>query len=156
MTAKYYWEDFQPGMVIESAEREITEAQMLAFAREYDPQPFHVDADLARESPFGGLIASGWQTASICMRLYCDAILLDSAAIGSPGIDELRWTQPVRPGDRLRLRRTVIEARPSRSRPERGTVRSRSELFNQNGELVMHMTNTNFFRRRSPGAAAPE
>lgn len=156
MSAKYYWEDFHPGLVIESAEREITEAQIVAFGREYDPQLFHVDPERAKASPFGGLIASGWQTAAVCMRLYCDTILLDAAAMGSPGIDELRWTRPVRPGDRLRLRRTVLEARPSRSRPEMGTVRSRSELFNQNGELVMHMTNTNFFRRRTPGSEKGE
>ena len=153
MEYKYYWEDFQPGMVSEAGGYLVTEEEILEFARKYDPQPFHVDAVVAAGSQYGGLIASGWMTASICMRLACDAVLLESAGMGSPGLDELRWTKPVRAGDVLSLKRVVLETRASKSRPEIGSVRSRSEIYNQRGELVMHITNTAFIRRRNPGAA---
>lgn len=152
---KYWWEDFTPGLVLESAGYLVTEAEILEFARKYDPQPFHADAKAAAASPFGGLIASGWMTSAICMRLFYDLVLSDAAGVGSPGVDELRWTRPVRPGDTLRVKRTVLEVAPSRSRPEIGSVRSRADVFNQRDELVMHLTSISLFRRREPGVANP-
>jgi acyl dehydratase len=151
MTKKYYWEDFYVGQVREIGGYSLTEEEIIEFARKYDPQPFHTNKDKARQSPFGGLIASGWQTASMAMRMLCDLYLLESASLGSPGVDEVRWVKPVRPGDTLRIKTTVLEARASNSRPDMGTVRSRSEVYNQNGELVMHMSGVGMFRRRSPG-----
>ena len=151
MSYKYYWEDFYPGQVLETGGRSLSEEEMIDFARKYDPQPFHIDAEKAKQTFFGGLIASGWQTASLCMRMICDLYLIEAASLGSPGIDELRWVKPVRPGDTLRLKSTVLETRASASRPDMGTVRSRSEVYNQHGELVMHMSGVGMFRRRRPG-----
>jgi acyl dehydratase len=148
---KYYWEDFCPGQVRETGGHTLSEEEMIEFARKYDPQPFHIDSGLAKQTYFGGLIASGWQTASLCMRMICEIYLLEAASLGSPGVDELRWVKPVRPGDTLRLKSTVLETHASASRPDMGTVRSRSEVYNQRGELVMHMSGVGMFRRRSPG-----
>jgi acyl dehydratase len=153
VSAKYWWEDFTPGLVLESAGYLVTADEIVEFARKYDPQPFHVDAKAALESPFGGLVASGWMTTAICMRLFYDQVLSDAAGAGSPGVDELRWTRPVRPGDTLRVKRTVLEAAPSKRRPEIGSVRSRAEVYNQRDELVMHLTSISLFRRREPGSA---
>ena len=151
MSQKYYWEDFYPGQVRESGGYSLSEDEIIAFARKYDPQPFHIDREKAQQSFFGGLIASGWQTASLCMRMICDLYLLEAASMGSPGVDEVRWVKPVRPGDTLHLKTTVLETRASTSRPDMGTVRSRSEVYNQHGELVMHMSGVGMFRRRTPG-----
>jgi acyl dehydratase len=148
---KYYWEDFYPGQVRETSGYSLSEEEIIEFGKKYDPQPFHTDKDKAKESVFGGLIASGWQTASMGMRMLCDLYLLEAASLGSPGVDELRWVKPVRPGDTLRLKSTVLETRASASRPDMGTVRSRSEVYNQHGELVMHMSGVGMFRRRNPG-----
>jgi acyl dehydratase len=148
---QYYWEDFYPGQVLETGGYGLSEEEIIEFARKYDPQPFHTDRDKAQQSYFGGLIASGWQTAAICMRMICDLYLLEAASLGSPGVDELRWVKPVRPGDTLRLKATVLETRASVSRPDMGTMRARSEVYNQHGELVMHMSGVGMFRRRSPG-----
>jgi len=150
MTYKYYWEDFYPGQVREIGGYSLSEVEIIEFAGKYDPQPFHTDSEKAKQTYFGGLIASGWQTASLCMRMICDLYLLEAASLGSPGVDELRWTKPVRPGDTLRLKSTVVETRASASRPDMGTVRSRSEIYNQHGELVMHMSGVGMFRRRGP------
>jgi acyl dehydratase len=150
MSYKYYWEDFYPGQVLDIGGQSLSEEEIIDFARKYDPQPFHTDTEKAKQSYFGGLIASGWQTASIGMRMICDLYLLESASLGSPGIDELRWVKPVRPGDTLRLKATVLETRASATRPDMGTMRARSEIYNQHGELVMHMTGVGMFRRRSP------
>ena len=147
---KYYWEDFYLGQVLESGGYSLSDEEMIEFARKYDPQPFHIDSEKAKQTVFGGLIASGWQTASICMRLMCDQYVLE-AGLGSPGVDELRWVKPVRPGDTLRLKSTVLETRASASRPDMGMVRVRSEVYNQHGELVMHMSGVGMFRRRGPG-----
>jgi acyl dehydratase len=125
--------------------------RMIAFAREFDPQPFHTDEKAAEASIWGGLIASGWLTGSTLMRLLYDGFLKDTASLGSPGIDELRWLKPVRPGDTLTGRLTVIEATASRSRPDRGIVRTRMELMNQDGEAVMTITGVNFISRRPGG-----
>lgn len=149
MSYKYYWEDFYPGQVRETGGVSLTEDEIIEFARKYDPQPFHVDKEKAQHSHFGGLIASGWQTAGLCMRMICEAYLLDSASMGSPGVDEVRWVKPVRPGDTLHLKYTVLETRASSSRPDMGTVRARSEVYNQHGELVMHMLGVGMFRRRN-------
>jgi acyl dehydratase len=149
---KYHFEDFPVGMVLELAGPTLTKESIVEYARRYDPQPFHTDEEAAKHSVFGGLIASGWHTVSLCMRMICDAYVLDAASMGSPGVNEVRWTKPVRPGDTIKLRMTVVDAKPSTSKPDRGTVLHRWEVFNQNGELVMHMEGYGIFRRR--GAAA--
>jgi acyl dehydratase len=142
-----HFEDFEPGQVYELGTRLVTESDIVAFGREWDPQPFHVDPEAAKESVFGGLIASGWQTGAMWMRMYVDT-MLGSAARGSPGIEELRWLAPVRPGDTLSGRLTVLEATPSAKRPDRGTIRIRGEMANQDGVVVMSMTSRGHFGRR--------
>jgi len=143
-----YFEDFPPGDVRESPARTVTREEILAFAREFDPQPFHTDEAAARQTIYGGLIASGWHTIALYMRMMWDSYLKDTASLGSPGVDEVRWLKPVRPGDTLRARFTVLEAVPSRSKPDRGLVRSLSEVFNQHGEVVMTLRGLGLFGRR--------
>lgn len=126
----------------------MTRDEILAFAREFDPQPFHLDEAAARRTIYGGLLASGWHTAAILMRLMWETYLKDTASMGSPGVDEVRWLKPVRPGDTLRARFTVTDARPSRSRPDRGVVTSLSEVLNQHGEVVMTVRGLSMFARR--------
>ena len=145
-----FFEDFVPGQAYELGSRTVTEGEIVAFAREWDPQPFHVDPETARESVFGGLIASGWHTGAVWMRLYVHSLLGSAASMGSPGIEELRWLAPVRPGDTLSGRLTVLETTPSSSRPDRGTVRIRGELVNQDGVTVMAMISRGHFGRRQP------
>ena len=145
-----YFEDFAVGETIELGSVTVTQDEIIAFARQYDPQPFHVDPEAAKSSFFGGLVASGWHTGSLFMRLFADAFLSDTVSLGSPGAEELRWTVPVRPGDTLRATYTVLEARTSASRPGVGIVRGRSEARNQHDEVVMTFTGTGFFGRR-PG-----
>ena len=142
-----FFEDFAAGQVYELGSRTVTEDELVDFARQWDPQPFHVDPEAAKQSVFGGLIASGWQTGAIWMRMYVDTVL-GSAARGSPGIEELRWLAPVRPGDRLSGRLTVLEATPSATKPDRGTIRIRAEMVNQDGVTVMSMTSRGHFGRR--------
>jgi acyl dehydratase len=134
--------------VRESPARTVTREEIIAFAREFDPQPFHTDEAAARQTIYGGLIASGWHTIALYMRLMWDSYLKDTASLGSPGVDEVRWLKPVRPGDTLRARFTVLEAVPSRSKPDRGIVRSLSEVFNQHGEVVMTLRGLGMFGRR--------
>ena len=143
-----YFEDFEPGMVFDLGERTLSEEEILTFAREYDPQPFHTDERAATDSAFGGLIASGWHTAAVFMRLYVDAVLSRSASMGSPGIEELRWLKPVRPGDTLSARLTVLDSTPSSRNPGRGTVRLDTEVRNQRSETVMTMKARGLFARR--------
>jgi acyl dehydratase len=143
-----YFEDYRPGDVHEFGEITVTEDEMLEFARRFDPQPIHTDPVFAAEGPFKGLIASGWHTSGIFMRLFADHYLSRVASLASPGVDELRWPAPVRPGDTLRLRAGVREARPSRSKPDRGIVTTRGELLNQDGEVVLSLTAINLLRRR--------
>ncbi len=150
--ADRHFEDFVPGEVSEFGPIAIDEADVVAFARRYDPQPVHIDADAAATGPFGGLIASGWHTASLVMRVLVEHYLARGAALASPGVDELRWLQPVRPGDVLRVRVTVLEARRSRSKPDRGLVRTRIEALNQDDAVVMSMIAMNLFLCRIPGA----
>jgi len=143
-----YFEDFPPGDVRESPVRTVTRDEILTFARQFDPQPFHLDDEAAKRSVFGGLLASGWHTCAIYMRLMWETFLKDTASLGSPGVDEIRWVKPVRPGDSLRVRFTVVEAVPSRSKPDRGIVRVLSEVFNQHGEIVMTMRGLGMYARR--------
>ena len=151
MTAiKLYWEDFVPGWEYLSPPRSLTAQDITGFAREYDPQAYHTDEEAAKATPFGGLIASGWQTCSVAMRLMCDGYLLETSCIGSPGLDELRWFKPVRPGDGLRLRSTVLEQAPSQKDPGRGTVKFRWDVLNQKDEVVCRMVGRQHYRRRVP------
>lgn len=147
-----FWEDFKVGEVEQIGGKKVERDEVIDFARQFDPQPFHVDEAAAKQSMYGGLIASGWHTCSMVMRMMCDAYLLQSASVGSPGIDNLKWLKPVRPGDTIRARRTTLESRTSKSRPEIGIVRNLWEVFNQDGELVMTMEGYGMFRRRNPGA----
>jgi acyl dehydratase len=126
----------------------VDEAAVIAFATEFDPQSFHTDPDAAAGGPFRGLIASGWHTAGLMMRLFATQYLSTVASLGSPGIDELRWPAPVRPGDTLRLRATVVAARRSRSKPDRGIVTTGIELINQDGATVFTATALNLLRAR--------
>jgi acyl dehydratase len=143
-----HFEDFAPGASGESRAEVMTQAEILAFARQFDPQPIHTDPEAAAAGPFGGLIASGWHTTAVMMRLLVESFLADSASLVSPGIDELRWRLPVRPGDALRVRTQVIEATRSRSRPDRGTVRTAVTVLNQRDEAVMTLTAMNMFLAR--------
>ena len=145
------FEDFHPGDRHDLGSTVVDEAEMLAFARRFDPQPFHVDAEAAVRTPFGGLIASGWFTASLFMRLYADAVLSDADSQGSPGLSELRWLAPVRAGDVLTGRLTVVEATPSATRPGRGTVVLQGELL-RDAEPVMRSTFRGLFGRRAAAA----
>ena len=149
MSKDRWFEDYVPGAVHDLGSVVVDEQEVIAFAQQFDPQPFHLDKDQAKRSAFGGLIASGWHTACMAMRLIVDRYLSEVSSEGSPGIDELRWLQPVRPGDQLSERVTILDARLSRSRPERGIVRSKIETLNQSDEVVMHMTSTIFIRRRN-------
>jgi acyl dehydratase len=145
-----YFEDMPAGSVRESTPRTITREEMLAFARQYDPQPFHLDDAAARQTIYGGLIASGWLTVAVMMRLLWDTLLKDAVSLGSPGADEVRWLKPVRPGDTLRARFTIVEAIPSRSKPDRGVLRTLTEMLNQDGEVVMTLRGLGMFGRRPP------
>src|ERR1043166_2825955 len=127
-----YFEDFAEGQTLDLGSFQYTADEIVRFAQAYDPQPMHTDPEAARQSTYGGLIASGWQTATSYMRTLVDNIMRDSSSIGSPGIDRLRWLKPVRPGEELRARFIVLETRQSNSRPEWGIVRSRGEVLNQN------------------------
>ena len=146
-----YFEDLPAGWARESTPRTITREEMLAFAREYDPQPFHLDEAAAKDSIYGGLIGSGWLTVSVMMRLLWDTLLKDAVSLGSPGADEVRWLKPVRPGDTLRARFTILEAIPSRSKPDRGVLKTLTEMVNQHGEVVMTLRGLGLFARRPAG-----
>lgn len=147
-----YWEDFKVGEVEQIGGKRVDKEEVIAFARQYDPQPFHVDEAAAKQSMYGGLIASGWHTGAMVMRMMCDAYLLQSASVGSPGIDNLKWLKPVRPGDTIRAQRTTLETRVSKSKPDIGIVNNLWEVFNQDGEMVMSMQGYGMFRRRNPGS----
>ena len=134
--------------MIELGSRTISKESILAFAREFDPQPFHTDEEAAKRSIYGGLLASGWHTGSLLMRILNDGLLKDTASLGSPGVDELRWLKPVRPGDVLSARMTVLESIPSRSKPDRGLIRSLMELRNQHGEVVVSVRGLSLLGRR--------
>jgi acyl dehydratase len=150
---KYYWEDFKVGERIVVGTVGVDRDEVIEFASRYDPQPFHVDEEAAKKSIYGGLIASGWHSCALIMRLICDSYMLEAASLGSPGVENVRWPKPVRPGDTLTAYRTTEESRESRSRPEAGIVKTLWEVENQNGELVMTMSGINLFLRRNPGTA---
>ena len=143
-----YFEYYVPGTVCEFGEVRVTEREIIEFARHFDPQEMHVDPQAATRGAFSGLIASGWHTAAMMMRLVVDNFLPKRASLGSPGIDELRWLRPVRPGDTLRVRITVLEATRSRSRPDRGVVRTLMEVLNQRGEVAMSLKAMNIIACR--------
>jgi len=147
-----WFEDYREGETIAFGNRTVTAEEIIAFAREYDPQSFHLSEEGGRATPYGGLIASGWHTAALTMRMLVDHVLTRHG-LGSPGLDELRWLAPVRPGDTLRCQVTVLETRRSRSKPDRGIVRQRVEAFNQRGEQVLSWTAVGLVRCRTP---APE
>ena len=127
------------GDEIDLGSRQVTEAEIIAFARDFDPQPFHIDPDAAEASIFGGIIASGWHTCALTMRLLVDGFLSHATSMGSPGVEQIRWLRPVRPGDTLTARIRVLEKRPSQSKPDRGSIKSLTEVTNQAGDLVMTM-----------------
>ena len=151
---RIYFDDFRPGMVFDLGSRTVTEEEIIRFGRKFDPQPFHIDAEAAKQYPYGGLIASGWHTASMVMKLFVDNLLNTRApSLASPGIDELRWLKPIRPGDTISVVMTVEETRASASKPDRGLVLVRHEVTNQRGELAMTMRSKGLYPRK-PGAAA--
>ena len=141
-----YFEDYLPGSVFEYGSITLSEQEIVEFARQFDPQVIHTDPRAAADGPFHGLIASGWHTAAVMMRLFVDHYLSHVASMASPGIDELRWSRPVRPGNSLSIRVSVIEAKQSRSKPDRGMVRSLVEVLNQDREVVMSMQAMNILR----------
>ena len=145
---KRYFEDYQPGEVFTGGAVTVEAAEIVAFARKYDPQAMHTDAAAAARGPFGGLIASGWHTGALMMRMFAEHFLSPESSIASPGLDELRWLKPVRPGDVLSLRVTILEARRSRSKPDQGIVRSFVEALNQEGEAVMTLKPISLVRAR--------
>ena len=143
-----WFQDYAPGEVFEFGRHLVTAHEIIAFATRYDPQPFHVDAAAGAESHFGGLVASGWMTSAVLMRLLCEHFIPPASAMGSPGVDSLRWLKPVRPGDCLHARVTVLAVRLSRSKPDRGTLTLRQEALNQNDEVVMVLEGIAMFRVR--------
>jgi acyl dehydratase len=155
---KYHFEDFTPGSVRVDGPLPVSKDDIVAFAREFDPQPFHVDEEAAKDSFVGTLIASGWHTCSLNMRLIADGFLLDTAGMGAPGIEEVKWIKPVLPGNSLRTRTTVLESRESKSRPDLGLVRFRFEVLNPRDEVVLEQTNWIMIGRRGaePAEAGPD
>jgi acyl dehydratase len=143
-----FFEDFVAGQRLDYGSRSVSQDDIVRFAREFDPQPFHTDPVAAETSIYGGLIASGWHTCAIMMRILCDGVIGAAASLGSPGIDELRWLKPVRPGDTLSVYGTVLEVRPSKSKPDRGVVVSKTEVLNQAGDIVLTLRAINMYRKR--------
>ena len=143
-----YLEDYAVGAVYEFGYLTVSQEEIITFARQFDPQSFHTDPAAATTGPFGGIIASGWHSAGLLMRLFADHYLSTVASLGSPGIDELRWPAPLRPGDSVRLRTTVLETRVSRSKPDRGLLWTTAELLTGNGVAVMTCRAMNMLRRR--------
>ena len=143
-----YWEDFEIGERAELGRHTFTEEEIVEFGRRYDPQPFHVDVESAQHGPFGGLIASGWQTCAVGMRLMVEGYIRQTVSLGSPGIDNIRWLKPVRPGDTVAYRRIVLESRASTTRKGVGLVKHRWEAVNQRGELVLTMEGWGMFGRK--------
>jgi acyl dehydratase len=151
---KRYFEDFTPGMIIENGPRPVTREEIVAFAAEFDPQPMHLDEEAARASILGGLAASGWHTCCLMMRMACDGFVLNSSSMGAPGVDEVRWLKPLRPGTNITLQTTVLEARPSNSRPEMGFVKIRMDVLGDDREPVMTLTTSMIMGCRAPGVTA--
>ncbi len=148
-----YFEDFEPGQSFALGTHRVTEAEIVEFARRFDPQPFHIGEESARQTVFGGLIASGWHTGAMWMRLYCDAVLLRSASMGSPGVEQIRWLSPVRPGDVLSGSVQVLSANASATNPYRGTVVASGALHDAQGVAKMTLVARGLFGRRDPADA---
>jgi acyl dehydratase len=149
-----YWEDFTPGRTFEHGPRRLPREEMVAFAAEFDPQPFHLDDGAAKRTLLGGLAASGWYTCCVLMRMCAEAFVLKSSSMGAPGVDEVKWLKPVRPDQELRLRATVLDVRASNSRPQMGFVRFLFELFDSEGEPVLTLTTSLMMGRRGGAGAA--
>jgi acyl dehydratase len=149
--SRIYYEDFVVGAVRVCGPRVITREEIIAFATEFDPQPMHLDEEAAQKSMLKGLSASGWHTCALMMRIIADGLVLNSSSMGSPGVEEVKWVKPVRPGDALTVRLTVLEKRESKSRPEMGFVRQRTEMLNQHGEVVLDSTYPAMFGKRAAG-----
>ena len=145
---RLYFEDFKVGQIIPLGTRRVTAEEIVVFAQQFDPQPFHLDEAAGKRSIYGGLIASGWHTCAMAMRMACDTYILDSSSTGSPGFDELRWLKPVRAGDTIRAEFEVVEILPSRTRPDRGLVVADWRVYNQHDELLMTMRGKGGFLRR--------
>ena len=148
--AARYFEDYVPGFTRDCGSFTMSEADIIAFAEKYDPQPFHVDPVEAKDGPFGGLIASGWHTTSMMMRQLVEHWVSPESSLGAAGIDEIRWPRPVRPGDTLHVRATILESRRSASKPDRGIIKTRAEVTNSGGDIVMTLTAINFILLRDP------
>jgi len=153
-TFKYYWEDFVVGQVRDLGSITPTREEIIAFATQFDPQPFHLDDAAAKVSVFGALSASGWHTCSMAMRLMVTNFLHETSSLGSPGLENIKWMKPVYPGDTLRLQSTMVETKPMSKRPDVGMTRSIWEMFNQHGDKVLHMEGWGMFRRRTPAIPA--
>ncbi len=151
---RWHWEDIQEGLILTFGPKQVERDEVVRFAAEFDPQPFHLSEEAGKASLFGGLAASGWHTAGMVMRLMCDGFLLQSSSLGSPGLDSLRWLKPVLVGDELRARMTVLAKRPMKSKPHVGLVQTRWEALNQRDEVVMTIESWAMFGRRSPEAAS--
>jgi acyl dehydratase len=147
-----YFEDYQIGCIYDLGSIGVDEAEIIEFAGRYDPQPFHIDPERAKSSVYGGLIASGWHTSCLMMRLLVDHFVSSASSLGSPGVDELRWLKPVRPGDVLSAQVTIIDAKRSRSKPGRGIIQSFIEVSNAEKETVMTMKAVNLMLCREPAA----
>ena len=150
---KFYFEDFSPGWTAEYGPRRVTREEMIGFAAQFDPQPMHLDEEAARGTMLGGLGASGWHTCCVMMKMIADGLLLDTASMGAPGIDEVKWIKPVRPGDSLTVRGSVLAARASQSKPDRGFVNFLWEVFNERDQKVMTLTCPQMLLRRDAGSA---
>lgn len=150
---RYWYEDLTPGRVFDLGKRTVGAEEIIRFAREFDPQPFHLSEEHGKASILGGLSASGWHTCSIMMRMFYDNLLHWSSSEGAPGVDVIEWRKPVRAGDTLSSSTRVLEARPLKSRPGIGLVRVQHTVTNQNGETVMVMENPGMFRMRAEAAA---
>jgi acyl dehydratase len=151
--ARIHFEDFVPGTTATYGPRIVTREEIIAFATEFDPQSMHVDEEAAKKTMLGGLSASGWHTCAIMMRLLCDGLVSHSSSMGAPGVDEVKWLQPVRPGDALSARVTVLGKREPKSRPDMGFVQMRCEMLNQHGEVVLEATYPGMFAKRNREAA---
>lgn len=149
---KYYWEDFRLGETVTFGAKHVTKEEIIEFASEFDAQPFHLDEEAAKASILGGLCASGWHTCAMLMRMMCDGYILESASLGAPGVDEVRWKKPVYVDDVLRVRRTCVERRASKSRPEMGLTKFLIEMLNQRDEVVLTSLGWAMYGRRHPGA----
>jgi acyl dehydratase len=143
------FDDFKVGQIREFGRYHVTKEEVVEFALKYDPQFFHIDEAQAKNGPFGSLVASGWHTCGMCMRMLCDHFFIDSSNCGSPGIDEIRWLRPVRPGDILRLKVETIKVALSRSKPDRGTVWNAITVFNQKDEAVATLKAMTIFLTRA-------